>query len=101
MCSLLEPATQTVDLVPTDFSVQVPHRNEIRQRGHSVLRRKHRARGADGIGKSKLLNLGKALAQLKSSVAVDARVRDRFVERYFRRPLGDGIVALAAFIQAD
>jgi len=43
----------------------------------------------------------KALSQLKLSISIDLRVRDGLVKRYFRRPLGDGIVALAAFIQPD
>ncbi len=95
------PASQPVDLIPADLYVELPHGNEVRQRGHFVLCRKHHARAADGIGKAKFLNLRKALSQLKLSISIDLRVRDGLVERYFRRPLGDGIVALAAFIQPD
>jgi len=71
------PAPQPVDLIPADFYVELPHGDEMGQGGHFILRCKYHARFADGIGKSKLLNLREALAQLKSSVAIDARLGDR------------------------
>ncbi len=73
----------------------------MRQRGHLILRRKHDASGANRLHEPELLHFGKTLPQLKLSVSIDSRVRNRFVKRYFRRPLRDGVITLAAFIQAD
>ncbi len=95
------PAPQPVDFVPADFYIQVPHRDEVRQRGHLILRGEDDARGPNRVWEAEFFDFRKALAQLKLSVAIDARVGDCLIERYFRRPLRDGIVALTAFIQAD
>src|SRR5207244_249933 len=95
--SLLVPAAQPVNLIPADFHLQIAHGNKVWQGGHFILRRQHHADRADGLGKPEFLNFRKPLAQLKFPSAVYARVRDGFVERHFRRPLGDGIFALAAF----
>src|SRR6266568_4632133 len=71
------------------------------QRGHFILGSKHHAYAANRVRKTKFLHLGKTSAQLKSSVAIDARMRDGFVEGNLRRPLRNRIVALTAFIEAD
>src|SRR5260370_28134254 len=95
------PAPQPVDLISADLYVELPHANEVRQSGNFILRRKHHAGVANRIGKSKLLNLREALAQLKLSISIDLRVFDGLVERNFRRPLGYRVVALATFMQPD
>src|SRR6266852_2489876 len=95
------PAPQPVDFVSADLNVEFPHGNEMRQRGHFVLRSEDDARVSNRIEEAEFFDFRKALSQMKFSIAIDTRVRDRLIERYFRRPLRDGIVALAAFIQPD
>src|SRR5437870_10010126 len=38
---------------------------------------------------------------MEAPSAVDARARGGLIEGFLRRPLGNGVIALAAFIQAD
>ena len=54
-----------------------------------------------GSAKAKLFQLGESFLHAEFSVAIDARVRNGFVERDFRRPLRNRIVAFAAFVEAD
>src|SRR5260370_10337073 len=95
------PAPEPVDLIPSDLYVQFPHGNEMGKRCHFILRREYHARGPNGIREAEFFDFRETLAQLNFSVAIDERIGDRFVERYFRRPLRAAIVALPAFIQAD
>src|SRR5258708_29838336 len=95
------PAPQPVNLIPADFYIQVPHRDEMRQRGYLVLGCENDARRPNGVRKAEFFDLRKAFAKPKLSISINARMRDRFVERYLRRPLRDGIVTLAAFIQPN
>src|SRR5258708_672016 len=95
------PAPRPLILMPADFYIQVPHRDEMRQRGYLVLGCENEARRPNGVRKAEFFDLRKAFAKPKLSISINARMRDRFVERYLRRPLRDGIVTLAAFIQAD
>src|SRR5882762_10653162 len=91
------PASQPVDFVSADLYVELPHGDEAGKSGHFVLGGQDHSHGPKGVWEPEFLDFRETLAQLKFSVAIDARVRDRLVERYFRRPLRNGIVALAAF----
>src|SRR5271157_442749 len=99
--ALLVPAAQAVKFVAADFYIEVLHGDEVRKRGDFILGGKDDVGGADGIGEAELFELGKALGQVKCFVAINARARNRFIERNFGRPLRDGIVALRAFVEAD
>ncbi len=51
------PAPQPVDFIPANFHVQVPHRDEMRQRGHLILRGEDDARGPNGVLEAKFFDL--------------------------------------------
>src|SRR2546430_11871109 len=99
--ALLVPTPEAVDFVAADFDVEVAHANEARQRGDFILSAEDDAGHAHGVDETKFLNFRKALGELEFSLAVDPRVRNGFVERDFGRPLRDGVVAFAAFVEAD
>src|SRR5258707_13593895 len=92
------PPPQPVDFVPADFYIQVPHRDEMRQRGHFILRGEDRAHGPNGVREAEFFDLRKTIAQLEFPVAIHTWVGDSLIERYFRRPLRDVLVALAALL---
>src|SRR5437762_112474 len=99
--SLFVPAAKAVDFVAADFDVEIAHANEAWQRGDFILSAEDDAGCAHGVDKAKFLNFRKALGKLEFSLAVDPRVRNGFVERDFRRPLRDGVVAFAAFVKTN
>jgi len=74
------PTPQPVKFVSSDFNVQIAHGNGVRKGCHFILRRQHNACFADGFGEPKLFQLRKPLGQPEFLVAVDARLRDRFIE---------------------
>src|SRR5258708_27175898 len=96
--SLFVPAAKAVDFVAADFDVEVAHGNEARQSGDFILSAEHDASGAYRVHEAKFLNFRKTFSESEFPLAIDARVRDGFVERYFRRPLRDGVLAFAAFV---
>jgi len=99
--SLFVPAAKPVDFVSADFDVEIAHGNEARQSGDFILSAKDDAGCADRVQKAKFFNFRKAPGEFESAGAIDARMGHRFIERDFRRPLRDGVVAFAAFVEAD
>src|SRR5690349_7141449 len=99
--SLFVPAAKPVDFVPADFDVEIMHRNEAWQCGDFVLSTQDDTGCADRVQEAKFFNFGKALGEFESAAAIDARMQDCFIERDFRRPLRDGVVAFTAFVEAD
>ncbi len=67
-----------------DFHIHISQGDYVRNRCHFVLRGKHHVGVADWILKAEFLELGKAFFHAEFPVAVDARVRDGFVEGHFR-----------------
>jgi|SRR5579859_18162 len=98
---LFVPATQAVDFIAADFDVEIAHGDEAGQRGDFVLRVQDDASGSNRIDEAKFFYFRKSLGEREFSFAVDARVRDGFVEGDFRRPLRNGVVAFAAFVKAN
>jgi hypothetical protein len=99
--SLLVPAAQTIKFVAADFDVEVAHGDEVRKSSDFILRGENDVGGADGIGETEFFELGETFGEQKFLVAVDAGMGDRLVEGNFRGPLGDGVFALAAFVETD
>src|SRR4029077_7761805 len=86
--------------VAADFCIELAHGNEARQRGDLVLRSEHHPRHADRIHKAEFLDFRKSLCELEFSIAIDARLRNGFVEGNLRRPLRDGVLAFRALGEA-
>src|SRR5260221_14373450 len=99
--SLFVPAAKPIDFVAADFDVEITHGNEARQSGNFILSTQDDTGCADRVQEAKFFNFRKALGELESAVAIDARMGHRFVERNFRRPLRDGVVAFAAFVKTN
>ena len=99
--SLFVPAAKPVDFVSADFDVEIMHRNEAWQCGDFVLSTQDDTGCANRVEEAKFFNFGKTLGEFESAAAIDARMRDGFIERDFRRPLRDGVVAFTAFVEAD
>src|SRR5215470_10842192 len=97
----LVPAAQAVKFIAADFDVELPHRDEVRQRRDFILRREDHVCCADWIRETKFFEFGEAFRQFVLPVPVNPRMRDGLVKGDFRRPLGNRVVAFAAFIQAD
>src|SRR5260370_18650537 len=93
------PASQPVNFVSADLYIELPHRDEMRQRGHLVLCGEDDTRGSNRFWEAEFFDFRKAPAKPKLSISINARMRDRLAEGYLRRPLRDGIVPLSAFIQ--
>ena len=92
--ALFVPAAKAVEFVAANFHVEVLHRDGVRKRGDFILSSEDDVDGADGVGEAELFELGEALGQMEFFLAIDARVRDCFVEGDFGGPLRDGIIAL-------
>src|SRR5712664_3259860 len=95
------PAPQPIDFIPADFHIEFAYRDEARQRGHFILCREHHAYRPNRLGEAKFFDFRKTLSELKFSVSVDLRMRNRFIKRNFRRPLRNRVVAFGALIQPD
>src|SRR5260370_38924723 len=90
------PAPQPVDFVSADLNVEFPHGNEMRQRGHFVLRSADDARASNRIDEAEFFDFRTPLSQMKFSIPIDTRARHPLIERAFRRTLADGPVVLSA-----
>src|SRR5215469_16964918 len=99
--SLLVPAAQPVEFISADLYVQFSQGNELGQRCNLVLRGKYHGRYTDRFREPELLELRKSLRQAILLVPVNPRMGGGLVEGNLRRPLRDGVTALAALIQAD
>ena len=99
--ALVVPAAQAVEFIAADFHVHIVHGNEVGKRGDLVLRGEDDVRGADGIGEAEFFEFSETLGEGELFIAVDARIGDGLVKSDSGRPLGDGIFALAAFVEAD
>lgn len=98
---MLVPAAQTIKFVAADFDVEVAHGDEVRKSSDFILRRENDIGGADGMGEAEFFELGETFGEQKFLVAVDTGMGDGLVEGNFRGPLGDGVFALAPFVETD
>ena len=71
------------------------------QRRDFVLSGEHDARDANGVHEAEFFDFRKAFGEREFPVAIDARMGDGFIEGDFRRPLRNGIVALAALVEIE
>src|SRR5579871_2158088 len=99
--ALLGPAAEAVEFVAANFYVEVAHGDEAGEGGDFVLRGEDDVGRADWLGKRKFFQFREAFGHAELVVAVDARAGDGFVVGDFGRPLRDGVVAFAAFIETD
>jgi len=99
--ALLTPAAEAIEFVASDFDVEVMHGDEVGKRGDFILSGQDDIGRADGIRETEFFEFGEALGKKKSLFSVNARIGDGFVERNLGGPLRDGIVALAALVEAD
>src|SRR5690242_5564064 len=91
------PAAQALEIISSDFGVQVAHRDHIRKHAHFVLRRKIYRCLANGGREAKFFARIESFRQIKVSVAIDTWPRNRRVVSHVRRPSGNRVFALCTF----
>ena len=95
------PTTQAVEFVATDLDVEIAHRDEVWQSGYLVLSGEDDVGGTNRIREAEFFEFGKAFAEVELLVSVNAGMGDGFVEGNLRGPLGDRVLAFAAFEEAN
>ena len=95
------PAPQAIYFVAADFCIKIAHGNEARQRRDLVLRSEHHPCRADRIHEAEFLDFRKSLCELEFSIAIDAWMRNGFVEGDLGRPLRDGVIAFGTLVETN
>ena len=98
--ALAIPAVEALEIIATDFGVDVANADDVREHADFVLRGEVDVSFANGRREAKFFAFGEALGEFETAGAIDARIRDGFVVRAIRGPHRDGIFALSAFEEA-